>query len=190
MADALRQLRARVQTGKLVLTLEVAPFEQEPDKNLTLAVGHGTVREVLQRLIALDPRYTYRIVGSEIVHVFPAAASKDPRDLLNIKVKSFSISQTNFDLLLKYPHHYIPELAAELARRSKTGESVGHTMGNVDVPRVSIHLEHTSVRDILNEVARRAAAVSKSQQIPTGWVYTFRVDKSIPLGGHPFWELL
>ena len=190
IVDALRHLGTRVSGSNLILTLQAAPFEQEPEKNLTLALRHGTVREVLNGLVAQDPRYTFQVIGSELVHVFPVGANKDPQDLLNTKVKLFSVSGISYDLVLKYPYYYIPELSAEVARRSKSSEAVGHTMGNVGVPTITITLRDVTVRDILNEIARRAAMASKSKQIHTGWIYTFRVDKFSPLGGYPRWELL
>jgi hypothetical protein len=187
--EALRQLKACVGERTLLLTLEVAPFEREPEKNLTLSVANSTAKQVLDRITSLDPRYTYRITKGHVIHVYPRGAENDPDDLLNTRVKVFAISGIPYDRLLQYPFHYIPELGAEILRRSRAGGVVGNELSSTGVPGVTVEIQNGTVRDILNQVSLEAAKLSKSPVVPTGWVYTFRIDKSVPLGGHPHWEL-
>jgi len=188
--EALRQLKASVGERTLILTLEVVPFEQEPEKNLTLALTNSTVKEVLDRITSLDRRYTYRIALGEVIHVFPCGGENDPNDLLNTKVKAFTTSGVPYDRLLQYPQHYIPELGAEILRRSRAGGFAVSELSSTGVPGVTVEVQDATVRDILNRISHEAAKLSGPRVVPTGWVYTFRVDKPVPLGGHPRWELL
>lgn len=187
--EALQSLKASVEGNGLVVSLEVAPFEQEPEKNLTLSVINGTVKQALDRIIGLDRRYAYSIFLGKVVHVFPYDAKEDAHDLLNVKVKGFAVSETSYDRLLQYPNNYIAELGAELARRGKSGGVAGSMMYSMDVPKVRVTVEDGTVRDILNQISLEAAKASKSDVAPTGWVYTFRKDKSTPLGGLPRWQI-
>lgn len=187
--EALRHLKLAVSQKTLILTLEVARFQQEPEENLTLSLRNSTVREALDRITSLDARYTYCVAVGEVIHIFPRGAKSDPDDLLNTKVKTFTTSGVPYDRLLQYPNYYIPELAAELARRSKAGGVVGVMMSSTGVPRVTVEIQNATVRDILNQISLQAAKVSKSPAVPTGWLYTFRIDKSVPLGGHAHWQL-
>lgn len=188
--EALRQLKLRVPEKTLVLTLEVAPFGQEPEKNLSLALRGSTVKDVLDRIMRLDPRYTYSVFrGRGLIHVLPVVARNDPNDLLNTKVKAFTTSGVPYDRLLQYPNYYIPELGAEMLRRSRAGGVAGSELSSTGVPAVTVEVHNATVRDILNQISLQAAKLSKAQVVPPGWVYTFRVDKSMPLGGHPRWEL-
>jgi hypothetical protein len=187
--DALRQLKLSVPDKTLILTLEVAPFEQEPEKNLTLALTNSTVKEVLDRIMRLDPGYTYSVFRGALIHVFPVPGRDDPNDLLNTKVKAFTTSGVPYDRLLQYPDHYIPELGGEILRRSRAGGVAVSELSSTGVPGVTVEVQNATVRDILNEISLRAGKVSKGEAPPPGWVYTFRVDKTVPLGGHPRWCL-
>jgi hypothetical protein len=189
IAGALQELKARVLEKNLIVTLEVAPFERKPEENITVAVSDCTVKEVLDRITRLDPRYSYSVFRGGLIHVFPVLARDDANDLLNTKVKAFTTSGVPYDRLLQYPNYYIPELGAELLRRSKAGGVAVSELSSTGVPGVTVEVRNATVRDILNQISLNAAKVAKSPVVPTGWVYTFRVDKSVPLGGHPRWSL-
>lgn len=187
--EALRQLKLAVSRKALILTLEVAPFQQEPEKNLTLSLRNSTVREALDRITSLDARYTYCVAVGEVIHICPRGAKSDPDDLLNTKVRKFSASGVPYDQLLQYPNYHIAELGAELLRRSRAGGVAGSELSSTGVPGVTVEVQNATVRDILNQISLQAAKVAKPQVAPPGWVYTFRVDKTVPLGGHPRWSL-
>ncbi|MFQ5664109.1 MAG: hypothetical protein ACE5HL_09770 [Terriglobia bacterium] len=156
---------------------------------MTLVLQDSTVGGILDDIVAQDPRYSYELVDSNAIHVFPRNAKTDPNDLLNVKVKHFEVSAAPYDLLLKYPQYHIPELQVELIRRSKAGGVVGHMMGGVDVPKVTLSLRDVTVRDVLNAIAQQTLEFAGSQHAATGWIYTFRIGESVPLGGHPRWDL-
>lgn len=189
IAGALQQLKASVLEENLIVTLEVAPFERKPEENITVTASDRTVKEVLDRITHLDPRYSYSVFRGGLIHVFPLHARGDPSDLLNTKVRVFTTSGVPYDRLLQYPNSYIPELSAEILRRSKAGGVAGAMMSSTGVPSVALEVQRTTVRDILNEISLQAAKAPKPQVAPLGWVYTFQVDKSVPLGGHPRWSL-
>ncbi|MEE8608482.1 MAG: hypothetical protein V3S55_12825 [Nitrospiraceae bacterium] len=173
----------------LIFALEIAPFLDKPEQNLTLVSRDTTVRKILQLIMAQDSRYTYEVIDSHLIHVFPRGAKDDPNNLLNVNVKRFEVSASAYDLLLKYPHYHIPELEAEVLRRSKAGATRLHMMGGVDVPKITLNLRDITVRDILNNIALETLQFRTGRHNPTGWIYTFRIDKSVPLGGHPRWGL-
>lgn len=186
--EALRELQVRVGRDSLIFALEVVPFLEKPENNVSIAIQDSTVKEVLERIIALDPRYTYEVIDSHLLHVFPRGAKHDPTNLLNVKVKRFAVSD-RYDSLIKYPDYHIRELQAELLRRSKAGGVVRSMLGDPDAPTVTLNLEGVTVREVLNQIAQRTEKFSTGHYKPTGWIYTFQIDKSVPLGGHPRWAL-
>lgn len=189
IVEALRRLKVSVGEEPLILTLEVVPFREKPENNLTLVLEHSSVKKVLERITAQDPRYTYEVIDSHLIHVFPRGSTNDPDDLLNIKVKRFDVLAGSYDLLLKYPQYHIPELEVELMRRSRAGGMAVSMLGGGDVPKITLNLRDVTVRDILNSIALETLQFRTGRHNPTGWIYTFRIDKSVPLGGHPRWNL-
>lgn len=189
IVDALRRLQLKVGPESLIFGLEVAPFSEAPASNLTLTLQGATVKDVLDGIILQDPRYTYEVIDSRLIHVFPREARTDPSNLLNIRVKRFRVSDAPYDRVLKYPQYHIAELEVELMRRSKAGGYVASMMGGADAPRISLDLQDVTVRDVLNRIAQKTEKFPGPLFGPTGWIYTFRVDTSVPLGGHPCWDL-
>lgn len=187
VVDALRRLRSQVGPELVIFGLEVAPFFEAPATNLTLTLQAGTVKDVLDGIILQDPRYTYQVIDSRLIHVFPGEARTDPSNLLNIKVKRFTVSDAPYDLLLKYPQYHIAELEVELMRRSKAGGYAGSMVGGAGAPRITLDLQDVTVRDVLNRIAQETEKFSGPVFSPTGWIYMFRIDTSVPLGGHPQW---
>jgi|GEM_PF-3852400 len=60
-------------------------------------------------------------------------------------------------------------------------------LGGTGLPKVSLTMQHGTVRDVLNAVSEKMEAFRVDE--PTGWVYTFHIEKSKPLGGQPKWGL-
>lgn len=118
---ALRLLRTIVGKDSLLFGLEVAPFETEPERNLTISLTETTVGKVLDEIIRQDPRYTYEVIDEHLIHVFPRNSKDDPANLLNIPVEHFSVSGVGYDELIQYLPFRVPELQAEIMRRSRAG---------------------------------------------------------------------
>jgi len=187
--DALRELKSAMPDRELVFTLEVAPFRKEPEHNLTLRFENSSVRQILDAIKSAGPRYGCEIVDSAVVHFFPLSLKHDAEDLLNVGVKSTKLSGVAFDVVLKYPPYFIPELGTEMRRRSGAQGSTIVMMGS-DVPQITVAVSDGTVRDVLNRVALETLKFREGRHGATGWVYTFRIDESLPLGGEPRWELL
>ena len=189
VVDALRRLQMQLGSELLIFGLEVAPFSEAPARNLTLTLQAGTVKDVLDGIILQDPRYSYEVIDSRLIHFFPGEERADASNLLNIKVKRFSVSHAAYDRLLKYPQYHIAELEGELMHRSKSGGFAVSMMGGADAPRITLDLQDVTVRDVLNRIAQETEKFSGPVFTPTGWIYMFRTDTSVPLGGHPKWDL-
>ncbi len=187
--EAIHTLKINVPSRWIIFTLEVAPYYGAPEKNLTLDLRDSSVKDILERLTSQDPRYDYLVIDETLIHVFPRDAKDDTGNLLNLKVSHFEISEGRYDLLLKYPLYHIPELQIEYMKRSKSGRIVGSMMGGGDVPKVSLSLRDVTVREILNHISLKTKDFPEQTNIRTGWMYTFRIDKSVPLGGHPRWQI-
>jgi len=81
--EGLKEMKLAAGVKRFVVTLEVAPFSTLPEKNLTINLRNTTIHGVLESIIRQDPRYTYSMVSSNLVHVYPIRAKEDPEDLLN-----------------------------------------------------------------------------------------------------------
>ena len=95
--EALRLLRTIVGKNELLFGLEVAPYETEAERNLTISVNQGTVGEILDQIASQDPRYEYEVVDEHLIHIFPRTAKDDPSNLLNIEVEHFRVSGVGYE---------------------------------------------------------------------------------------------
>lgn len=186
---ALRVLRTSVAEHMLLFGLEVAPYTDEPERNLTFSLERSTVREILDEIIRQDPQYQYEVIDEQLIHMFPRRAKDDPTDLLNVRVDRFQVSGVGYEELIQYLPHHVPELQLEMLRRAKAGGVVASILSSYGVPEVTLELENVTVRDILNRVAQETEQFRGMEFGPTGWLYTFRIDETVPLGGHPHWNL-
>ncbi len=187
--DALAQLRVRASPRVLLFSVEAAPFRGVPERNLTLSIENGTVGQALQEIMKQDPRYDFEIIDNFLIHVFPRESRHDPRNLLNIHVEHFKVSEVGYDELVRYLPYHIPPLQAEMIRRNRAGGVAGSLLSGVGVPTVSLDLKNVTVRDILNRAAQESERFKQDAFGPAGWVYTFEIDDSVPAGGHPRWDL-
>ena len=63
---------------------------KEPTVSLDLKEG-STVGTALDSIISQLPDYEYEVVDSHLINVFPQAAKRDLKDLLNIQVPRFDV---------------------------------------------------------------------------------------------------
>lgn len=187
--EALAQLRSRASPHLLLFSLEVVPFLRAPEQNLNFSLRTGTVGQVLGKIINQDPRYDFEVIDEQLVHVFPRKSRRDPANLLNIQVEHFKVSGIAYSELVSYLPYHVPELQLELMRRGRAGGVVGSVLSETGVPTLRLELENVTVRDILNRVAQESESLKENEMGPTGWIYTFKIDNTTPLGGHPRWEL-
>lgn len=193
IVEALRELRSASKPSLVTFGLEVIPFADEPEKNLSINQEPTTVGQILEEIIRQDPRYSYDVVNEHLIHVYPRGAKGDPDDLLNIRVTRLQISSVEYEDLIKNIRVYIPELEREILRRVIPKGQIGGVLriskSGVGYPRLSLVVENTTVRDILNRIAQQTQLFRDREPGPTGWVYTFQINELAPGGGHPRWEL-
>ena len=181
--EALRELRAKANGGKVFFTLEVAPFKTSPEKTLNLHSLRSSVGQVLNSIIRQDPSYDFEVLDSRLIHVFPRNAKRDGHNLLNIQVKNLKLS-ARYDLLLQYPQYHIPQLQTTVFPE---GVGPGSMLGSANAPIVNVAVEKGTVRDVLNLVAQKTEQLQ--DVTPRGWIFTFQLDPALPLGGRPLWQL-
>ncbi len=194
VVEALRVLRGSVHGDFVLFGLEVAPYQSEPKRNLTFEIDRGTVRDVLQEIVMRDPHYTYEVVDEHLINVFPLGAKEDPKNLLNVMIKNFQITEIGCDRLIRYLDSHVRELNSAIMERSRVAGQLGWGRASsqvygIGIPKVSLSASNLTVRELLNRIAQETEQLQGQEHGPTGWIYTFRVDESVPLGGHPRWDL-
>ncbi|HXZ28836.1 MAG TPA: hypothetical protein VEG08_12660, partial [Terriglobales bacterium] len=183
IVEALRELRMKAGPDKVFFTVEVVPFKTGPERNLRLHLTRSTVGGVLRSIIRQDPRYDFEVLDSKLVHVFPRTAKQNAEDLLNTPVRNLRLSAP-YDILLQYPQYHVPELQIRMFPR---GSGPGSMLSSGDAPAIEVTLATGTVRDVLNLVAQKSERLKNTT--PKGWIYCFRVDPSLSLGGQPSWQV-
>lgn len=124
---------------------------KKTEQMITIKVAEGTVRDVLNRVVKADPRYTW-MDRDNIVNVFP----KDKRNpLLETMIRDFKVNRVNREEALELLEQ-LPGVKAKLTQgkfrlrdlRSLPGEPIS------GLRRFSLNLHNVSVRTILNEITK------------------------------------
>jgi hypothetical protein len=208
MEEGLRALRQANPTSVLIGFEKVTHRQNEKEKMVSLSLSGVPVEEILNRLCQQDPRYTYEIVSSLLIHVYPKNGLSDPAGLLSLRVSNFSIADKMPPAaVIQRIGELTPELASYMSNQraeyyaqhalSPPGSPGAILSGNM-APQIHLDLHDVTVREILN------AVVLYSQQLneqtppdwtgnkipPTSWIYDFTIDPAAPtgLGGTPHWE--
>ncbi len=151
-----------------------------------------------------------------MIDVRPKGGGENPNDLLNIKVRDYSIdANVTAGQAIGRIDEGAPELRDFLRRRheewmKRTNRQPGGSpgsiwSGNFVPPRFTLHLHDVTVRQILdaislkdietfNQVVKEGKffdlAGKATRWNPTGWKYDFvlKPDASTGLGGYPTWR--
>lgn len=206
MEDALRSLRATNQSEILIGFEKVPHRVNAPEKKVSLRVSNATVAQILTALCRQDTRYTYEIVEGHLIHVYPRASYRDSRDLLDMRIHSFSVEGTMLPAaVIDRIGELAPELSSYLTKkrdeyyeaRGITPSFPGSTLrGNMD-PQIKLNLHDLTVRQILDAVVIYSLELNKKSMPdwtgnklpPTSWIYDFTVDPDASTGlrGYPKW---
>jgi hypothetical protein len=203
MEEALVRIHQLGQSKLLIGFEKVAHPQGEKDTNLSLELANTTVSDILAALCKLDPRYTYEVVDSDLINVYPVGAKQDMSDLLNIQIKQTSISgkEDLGNIIYRLPS-YVTELGSYLEEKkraysARTGvpyATLGADMRGDMSPEVDIQLPTMSVREILNSLVLYSVKLYSNSRdfAPLSWKYEFVIDPnaSTGLGGYPTWGLL
>lgn len=195
LPQVLQVIHARAEGKTVLFGLEMTPSDGKDQKRYTFRWGTATLREVLDKLVEQDPRYTYDLAAPNVVHIYPLSARADPEDLLNIRVKHFRVESEDYSVVLSSIRFYVPELDQEI--RSRQGQDLalgsgvaGTVLRPLDAPKFSLELQDVTVREILNRVLQESLPAQAHPGVPAGWIYQFKIDESLPGGGYPSWWLL
>jgi hypothetical protein len=203
MEEALRTLSDQV-TFRVVIGFERIPHhEGESGQPMSLELTNTTVGKILSRLCRMDLRYEYRPVEGQMVEVFPKGALDNPEDLLNVKIKEFSVDREALPGgVIQMIGQDAPELKELLDHKKEEwmknsdgapGGSPGSMLsGNMPLPHFTLRLENVTVRHILNAIALESVRMFEDGKVfaPGGWEYDFVVSGNAPttLGGYPKWK--
>jgi len=206
MEAALGTLRQTDFARILIGFEKIAHRQGEKVEPLSLSMSNSTVGQILDQLCEKSGGYTYDIVDSRIIHVYPAHAQSDPVGLLDLKISEFLVEGNMLPaaLIVRIPD-LAPELASYLgakkseyyARHNIARASPGAIgRGNMD-PKVNLHLRNMTVREILNAIVLYSVQLrnqtppdAHGYKLPTAsWTYEFVIDPNAPtgLGGTPRW---
>lgn len=210
MEEALRQLRRKDYT-RIIIGFEKIPSradQQEP--RISLDLTHTTVGAVLEQICKTDQRYTYAVINNALLNVFPRGPRTDSQNLLNIRVRRFSVHGAHTtEGVIRNIADFAPELREYLQRKRNEyyakqgvspGVSPGASMSGNRTPEFNLELRNMTVREILNAIVLHSARVYREEAPgdtgwkapPASWKYEFKMDSSAPtgLGGTPTWDTL
>lgn len=210
--DGLRTLAAAARPNAVIgFEPAIADSGAEATKivvpRITLAVKKSAVGEVLALMCAADSRYTYSEAQPGVIDVRPKLENREVAAIMDIPVPSAKI--VDRDWLMNVVMHiagYVPELgrylqAKELAWSRHTGRpprgAAGSVMGStVPIPEISIEIQNTNVRGVLDAIAAYSLVHGSRTPIedpwvpPTGWRVDFKQDPEAftGLGGYVSWS--
>ncbi len=120
---------------------------------VSVRVVNGTISDVLNQFIKLDPRYKWKWFDG-VINVFP----KDLANLLETRLKNVDIrDQEFFDFGFNFVN--LPEMAEDLRTIGlKPAPVVTYFGGSDQSRRVTLVLECTTFRDALNSILRSSQA--------------------------------
>jgi hypothetical protein len=123
-----------------------------PDKKITIMLHQSPLETVLDTIVQADPSYRWEVNGG-VVNLLP----KDKDDsLVNIEVKSFQINNLS-RLEAKRAIGDLPEVVSKLKSLGLEPAAISLWPGRDkrDRLRLSLSLRNTTLRDILNEIAKK-----------------------------------
>lgn len=215
MEKALDDLRVRFPTSIVIGFEEL--YDARPDKEPEVDLGPKdcSLREVLNRVRSIDPKYRVELLQGSLIHVYPASETADPVGLLDIRLRQFVMPQDSclgqaIGYVDEWFHGYAPELVQFLAKRKdawyrehdrEVPGIVGDILGNcISLAAPGPVYRNITVRDALNLIARRSLQVSRGEVTPNdpiyppykplSWKFRFRrePDANTGLGGVPLFQ--
>lgn len=203
MEEALRELQGKNKEQILIGFEEVPHAKGQRQKPISIELSGLTVRAILDKLVAADPRYTYEVAAGSVINVFPRRAKDNPTNLLNIRVSKFALHGKLIPQdVIRRIGEYAPELrdymakkALERAARTKIYPGrVGSILSGGMEPQIDLEMQNVTVRDILNAITLYSVKLSQEHPnwFPIGWKYEFIIDPEAQtgLGGYPSWSEL
>lgn len=168
MEEALAELKLR---WKIQVCLEKAPKESEDEKEVPISVKlhNVTIREILDTLVKVDPKYSWEVYQSyldrsaTLINILPVGARDDPNNLMNIKVEKAVVRDMTPYNAINQIHYWVPDLAKKLHPGRSGGSGIYGIGSKVRIFKIYFEFEDLTVREILNEIALRSGGL--------GWVF-------------------
>jgi hypothetical protein len=148
------------------ICIEAVPWMAgHPIVPVEVKVRNRTVGEILGLMVRQDPRYTFR-ERLGVIEVLPASAARDPTDCLNTVIPEFHVHypwkyawvslRCALDIILRNPSELVPDPIG--VGQCSGGSHLLHAPATL----LEATFEHTSVRDILDQLASLAGNVAWS----------------------------
>ena len=131
-------------------------FWQPAPPSRTINVEGQTVEQVLNAIVALQPRYGWS-EDDGVIHLRPKIAVADPNNVLNRPIEMFVLKDTTLQLALREVHF-------SLRPESRQGGIIGSGPGPtpLGLRRFTVSVEQTSVQGILDAIVKAHEASSWS----------------------------
>lgn len=164
MEQALAELKLR---WKIQVCLEKVPKESEDEKEATVSVKleNAAIREILDALVKVDPRYYWEVYKSHLdasaslINVRPVRAKDDPDNPMNMKVKKAVIKDVTPYNAINQIDYWIPDLAKKIHSGVGAGSGLYGIGSKVRIFKIYFEFEDLTVREILNEIALRSGGL-------------------------------
>lgn len=142
---------------------EDEPWQPAPPSR-TINVEGQTVEQVLNAIVALQPRYGWS-EDDGVIHLRPKTAVADPNNVLNRPIEMFVLDDTTLQLALREIHF---NLRPALRQGGIAGSGAPPTA--LGLHRFSISMKKTTVLDVLDAIVKAHGASS--------WHVTYMPDYS------------
>lgn len=183
---ALDELRVRFPNDVVIGFEEL--FNARPDTEPQVDLGSKglSLEQVLNRVRSIDSKYRVELLQDWLVRVHPADETADPRGLLDIRLRHFSMPQDSclgqgIENIDDWFHGYAPELIEFLANRRngwyrdhgrEVPGQVGEVLGNcISLTSPGPVYRNITVRDALNLMSKRSLQVSRGDVTPNDPIY-------------------
>jgi len=172
LTEAFTRIGGAMRDHFVVFGIELASADGLVEPAVTPNIGPGTtVGQAVATVLDQVPHYTYEVVSTHLISVYPSAAKQDPNSVLNTVISRFDVEGIRAGDILPAPFLYIPELRKRLFPPTEGKQQIFTYVGAGGVgPKVTLHLQNVTVREILNAVAI-ATEKGGEGQAPLGWIY-------------------
>lgn len=134
---------------------EDEPWQPAPPRR-TINVEGQTVEQVLNAIVALQPRYGWS-EDDGVIHVRPKTAVADLNNVVNRPIEMFVLADTTLQLALREVHF---SLRPESRQGGITGSGPGPSA--LGLRRFTVGVEQTTVQGILDAIVKAHGASSWS----------------------------
>jgi len=169
--------------------IEVIPWPSGPEgltpvplQRISLSLQEATPRQILDKLVSLDPGFTW-FYDQGVANVVMRQAYDSPDYPLNERISEFKVTDRQYTMV--FGGRYVPWLFGLPQVRDKLAFGSSGRWPRELEPRVSVDAVDATVRQIINDVARKVGMSwsAVSEKTPRGereqWV-SFHMLPKIP----------